>query len=112
MSDNWKALYYAILSEARDEAWRLMCRNPMVRVYLWYREATDEGKWGKLMVANERPDECQFAATPEPIPRNITRECLLHWLMEKCGRLPIIGSMPCEDRHAVSGQDHGPDLPV
>jgi len=73
-----------------------MCRNPMVRVYLWYRAATDDGKWGKLMVANERPDECQFAATPEPIPRNITRECLLHWLMEKCGRLPIIGSMPCE----------------
>jgi len=45
MSDNWKALYYAILSEARDEAWRLMCRNPMVRVYLWYREAMDDGKW-------------------------------------------------------------------
>lgn len=92
---DWKRYYLLMVSEVCDEVWKLMFKSITRRAYLWYREVTPDGKWGKLIAACDQPAGYKLACS-EAIPYNITRSALWCWLIERCRYLPIIGSMPCE----------------
>ena len=74
--------YHEQIAACVVTTWQLLNIDEYAELYLWYRK-------GALLVSAEKPEGCELA-TAERVPRNLEREQLHRWIVQRTGRTPCL----------------------
>jgi len=93
--NNWQTTFRSIIKDTAkwaEESMREMSRRGIpVELYIWHTPANN-GVWGTLRVAADKPGPEYELTCQEPLRGNVPYSHVHQWIADRVRRAPIIGA--------------------